>query len=80
MDIFEFAMEKEKLAEDYYRRLCLKTSNKGLSNILTMLADEERKHFDLVQQMRQNAPHAMTDTDVLPEDERIGRKFQCRGH
>ncbi|MHC4228668.1 MAG: ferritin-like domain-containing protein [Planctomycetota bacterium] len=76
MDIFEFAMEKEKLAEDYYRRLRLKTSNKGLSNILTMLADEERKHFDLVQQMRQNAPHAMTDTDVLGNAGVIFRKMR----
>ncbi|TKJ33526.1 MAG: rubrerythrin [Planctomycetes bacterium B3_Pla] len=76
MDIFEFAMEKEKLAEDYYRRLRLKTSNKGLGNILTMLADEERKHFDLVQQMRQNAPQAMADTDVLGNAGAIFRKMR----
>jgi rubrerythrin len=40
MDIFKFAMEKEKFSEDYYRQLSSKTSNKGLSNILTMLTEK----------------------------------------
>ena len=30
MDIFEFAMEKEKFSEDYYRRLAEKTNQSGL--------------------------------------------------
>jgi rubrerythrin len=65
MDVFKFAMEKEKFSEDYYRRLSKKTSNKGLSNILTMLAQEERKHFNAIQQMQQQRPQQKMDTDVL---------------
>ncbi len=67
MDIYEFAMEKEKLSEEYYRQLSRKTGNKGLGNILTMLADEERKHLEVVQQMRQHTPDRATDTDVLKD-------------
>jgi rubrerythrin len=65
MDIFKFAMEKEKFSEDYYRQLSSKTSNKGLSNILTMLAEEERKHFNIIQQMQQKTPQQKTDTNIL---------------
>lgn len=77
MDIFKFAMEKEKLSEDYYRRLSKKTSNKGLSNILAMLAQEERKHFNVVQQMqRQQKPQVKTDTDVLGNARQIFEKMR----
>lgn len=65
MDIFEFAMEMEKNSEDYYRQLSTKTTNKGLSNILTMLAEEESKHFRIVRQMKAQSPATITETDVL---------------
>jgi rubrerythrin len=65
MDIFKFAMEKEKFSEDYYRQLSGKTSNKGLSNILTMLAQEERRHFNIIRQMQRRAPQKKADTNIL---------------
>ena len=76
MDIFKFAMEKEQFSEDYYRQLSKKTSNKGLSNILAMLAEEERKHFNLIQQMQQEAPQTKTDTDVLGNARQIFEKMR----
>jgi rubrerythrin len=77
MDIFKFAMEKEKLSEDYYRQLSNRTSNKGLSNILTMLAEEERKHFYVVKQMQQQQePQTETDTDVLGNARQIFEKMR----
>lgn len=77
MDIFKFAMEKEKLSEDYYRRLSKKTSNKGLSNILAMLAQEEQKHFEVVRQMQQQQdPETKTDTDVLDNARQIFEKMR----
>lgn len=76
MDIFKFAMEKEKFSEDYYRQLSNKTSNKGLSNILTMLAEEERKHFNLIQQMQRQAPQKKTDTDILGNARQIFEKMR----
>lgn len=76
MDVFKFAIEKEKFSEDYYRQLSKKTSNKGLSNILTMLAQEERKHFNLIRQMQQQAPQTKTDTDVLGNARQIFEKMR----
>ncbi len=65
MDIFEFAMEKEKFSEDYYRQLAEKTNHPGLSNICKMLADEEVKHFKTVQNMQNAAVEDVTKTPVL---------------
>lgn len=77
MDIFEFAMEKEKLSEDYYRQLGSKTGNKGLANILTMLADEERKHFEVVRRMQQERPVAVvTDTEILKDAAAVFEKMR----
>jgi rubrerythrin len=76
MDIFQFAMEMEKTSEDYYRQLSGKTTNKGLSNILTMLADEEKKHVRIVEQMQQKTPPIMTKTDVLANARDIFKKMR----
>jgi hypothetical protein len=53
MDIFQFAMEKEKYSEQYYRKLARRAAYPGLKNILTMLANEEAKHYHVVEQMRE---------------------------
>ncbi len=66
MDIFEFAMEKERLSKEYYLELKDKTSNAGLSTIFGMLADEESKHRRVVKKMKEQTPvDTVTDTDVL---------------
>jgi rubrerythrin len=76
MDIFQFAMEKEKLSEDYYRQLAEKTGNKGLKNICNMLADEESKHKRIVEQMSQNIPAEVTQTTVLGDAKEIFEKMR----
>ena len=76
MDIFEFAMEKEKFSENYYRELASKTGNKGLQNILKMLADEEAKHYKVVQQMRKETPEKITDTKVLANAKEVFQKMR----
>ena len=65
MDIFEFAMNKEKSSEDYYRQLAARSPTIGLKNILTMLADEETRHYRSIQRMRAESVVKVTDTPVL---------------
>ncbi len=65
MDIFEFAMNKEKSSEDYYRQLAAKSPTIGLKNILTMLADEETRHYQSIQRMQAESAIKVTDTPVL---------------
>ena len=76
MDIFGFAMEKEKYAEYYYRDLAERTGSAGLRNILMMLADEEAKHYRVVEQMKARTPARMTDTPVLANAAKIFEKMR----
>jgi rubrerythrin len=77
MDIFEFAMDKEKLSEQYYLELRDRTSNEGLSTIFGMLAEEEAKHRRMVGQMReQTAGDIMAYTDILASAREVFTKMR----
>ena len=67
MDLFDYAIQMEKDGEAYYRQLSHRTSNTGLRTILTMLADEEVKHQQLFEQLKESkgtlqASQALTRT------------------
>ena len=66
MNIFEYAMQMEKDGENYYRQLAQQTANKGLKTILTMLADEEVKHYNAVGRMKSAELH-MAETTILTD-------------
>jgi rubrerythrin len=76
MDIFEFAMEKERHAEEYYRQLAEKVDHTGLKNILTMLADEEAKHYETVQKIKANTTLHVKETPVLKDAKAIFAKMK----
>jgi len=65
MDIFEFAIEKEKYAESFYKELAEKTDNQGLKHILNLLASEENKHRLIVEDLRNKTP-------LVPKSDLIG--------
>ena len=82
MDIFDYALKMEKDGETFYREIAQKTSSKGLKKILTMLADEEVKHYQAIENMRQDNCQ-MTKTTVLDAAKNIfiemkdsGEKFE----
>jgi len=77
MDIFEFAMEKEKFSEEYYRDLANRVNHPGIRNILSMLADEEAKHYRTVERMRTETPEAVTDTPILQHAREIFEKMRA---
>lgn len=54
MNVYEYAMKVEKDGEKYYRDLASKTNEPGLKSILTMLADEEVKHYVVFDKMNKN--------------------------
>ncbi len=76
MDIFEFAMEKEKFSEEYYRDLAHRANHPGLKSILTMLADEEAKHYRTVERMKTETPEQVTDVPVLERAREVFEKMR----
>jgi rubrerythrin len=79
MDIFKFAMDKERYSELYYRDLAQRSSHAGLRNILTMLADEEAKHYHTVEQMKAGTPQEVADSPVLANAKQIFEKMRTAG-
>lgn len=79
MDIFQFAMDKEKYSELYYRDLAERTRNSGLRNILTMLADEEVNHYHTVEQMKTGVPKGKANMRVLAHAKKIFEKMKKDG-
>jgi rubrerythrin len=76
MDIFQFAMEKENFSREYYLQLAGKTSHTGLKKICTMLADEEAKHYDIVEKMSRGISAEVADAPILDEAKRIFEKMR----
>ena len=76
MNIFEFAIEKEQLSEQYYRQLAQQAPHKGLVSILTMLADEEHGHVEVVSKMKEGVPVGVADTILLTNAKTIFAKMR----
>ena len=76
MNIFEFAMEKEKYSEDYYRQLAGKSSNKGLETVFNMLADEEAKHYKIVSDMKEGVAPDLAEMTVLSDAKDVFAKMR----
>ena len=67
MDIYEFAMQMEKDGENYYRQLMQKCKNTGLKKIFAMLADEEVKHYEFIEQLRLKSGQPQVENTRLLE-------------
>lgn len=70
MEIFDYAIQMEKDGEAYYRQLSHRTANTGLRTILTMLADEEVKHQQLFEQLKESKGSLQT-SQVLTRTKNI---------
>ncbi|MBU4269140.1 MAG: ferritin family protein [Acidobacteria bacterium] len=71
MNVFDLAMEMEKDGEKYYRQLAEKTNNSGLKNILGMLAEDEVKHFQVLQKLKDSIKVELLSTPILSGSKNI---------
>ena len=67
MDIFDFGMQMEKDGEAYYRELAGKCGDKGLTTIMTLLADSEVKHYKVLKEMKEKTDSNLVQTTVLKD-------------
>ena len=77
MDIYKYAMQMEVDGRNFYLDLAEKTNNKGLKNILTMMADSEAKHYNVILDMQKNDKTEFSvDTEVLTNVKNIFMKMK----
>lgn len=69
-NIFEYAMQMEKDGEDYYRQLARKAGNNGMKTILTMLADEEVKHYNALEKIKTQKT-LIAESDILTDAQNV---------
>ena len=72
MNIYEFAKQMEKDGENYYRELGAKAQHDGVKIIFDLLANEEVKHFNILDQLSKNIENAeLVDTTILNDAKNI---------
>jgi rubrerythrin len=80
MNIFEFAMKMEKDGEAYYRELAEKTTHTGLKNILNLLANEEVKHYEVLNKLsKQESNLKMAETHILVDAKNVFVQMKEQG-
>jgi rubrerythrin len=71
MDIFQYAMQMEADGEDFYRTAAQESKHRGIKAILTMLADDEARHYNVIEKMKSAEPLQLPDTTILTDAKNI---------
>ncbi len=78
MDIFEYAMQMEKDGESFYRQVALQTG-RGIKAILTMLADEEVRHYKAIEKMKSAQPVQLAGSTILADAKNVFAQLKESG-
>jgi len=80
MNIFDYAMQMELDGKEFYEKLAEESDTEGLKTIFRWMAVDERKHYDLFRQMKeQGASLSMADSDALDRAKNVFAKLQEQG-
>lgn len=78
MDVFEFALKMERDGRDYYIELAGKSENTELRGVFEGLADDELKHIEVIQNLRENRESGFVETNVLDTARNVFQKLAVR--
>ena len=77
MDIYKFAMQMELDGRHFYQDLAKKTKNAGIKSVLTMMAESEAKHYNVILDMQKNDKTEYSkDVEVLTKIKNIFAKMK----
>jgi len=79
MNIYDYAMQLEKDGENYYREAASRSTHRGLTGILTMLADAEVIHYDVFSKMKEHKSWQMPTTTILKDVKNIFVRMREEG-
>jgi rubrerythrin len=65
MNIFDYAMQLEKEGENLYQEFAKLAPNKGMAVIFTILAEQEKRHYEIFEKMKHNQAVSLTETSFL---------------
>ena len=77
MDIYKFAMQMELDGRHFYLDLAKKTKNAGIKSVLTMMAESEAKHYNVILDMQKNDKAEYSkDVEVLTKIKNVFSKMK----
>ena len=77
MDIYKYAMKMELDGRHFYLDLAEKAKNTGIKNILTMMAESEAKHYNIILSMQRNdKTQYSTDSEDLTKVKNIFERMK----
>jgi len=79
MDIFEYAMQMETDGENFYREVARQSPNRSIKTILTMLADEEVRHYNTIEKMKSAKPAQLAEGSVLTDAKNVFAQLKESG-
>lgn len=72
MNVFDFAMKMEEDGKAYYEKLANQASLPGLKTIFTRLAEDEQKHYEIFQQLKESGSvPVMQETIIIAEAKNV---------
>ncbi|MBN2544877.1 MAG: ferritin family protein [Spirochaetes bacterium] len=71
MDIYNFALEFEKESEEYYMKMIKNCSIEPIKKILGFLAGEERRHFEIIQKLKQNNKIKLNKSSIIKDAKEV---------
>lgn len=71
MDIYEYAKNNEKQMEYLYEHLADIAGHPGLTRIFKLIAEEERKHYDIIQKMERNEEQLLEPSKLIETSKTI---------
>ena len=79
MDVYDYAMQLEKDGENYYREAARRSQHKGLTGILTMLADAEVVHYGVFKRMKEHEPWQLPEATIVKDVKNIFVRMREEG-
>ena len=75
MNVYDFAMKMELDGKAYYEQLAAATKVTGLRNIFLGIAEDEQKHYEIFQALKNQEAPTMTESTALENARNVFEKL-----
>jgi rubrerythrin len=76
MEVFTYAIELKREKESFYRQLA-QESKDGIRELFSLLADEEARHREAIEEMEESVEIKLLDTTIKKDAKRVFEKMRA---
>jgi rubrerythrin len=75
MEVFTYAIELKREKESFYRQLSMESKD-GIRELFSLLADEEARHREAIEEMEDKVEVKLLDTTIKKDAKRVFEKMR----